>query len=76
MRDACGQAMEVRTYNAHPTVSIVRGDDDVLVTPYLRYFMGSNSPTLGISASTAPKMFGRYVRHFDRMWKLSADWTS
>jgi hypothetical protein len=76
MRDACGQAMELRTYNAHPTVSIVRGDDDMLVTPYLRYFMGSNSPTLGISASTAPKMFGRYARHFDRTWKLAVDWTS
>jgi hypothetical protein len=76
MREACGGAMEVRTYNAHPTLSIVRGDDDMLVTPYLRYFMGSNSPTLGISAKSAPRMFGRYARHFDRMWKLAADWTS
>jgi hypothetical protein len=76
MREACGGAMEVRTYNAHPTVSIVRGDDDMLVTPYLRHFMGSNSPTLGISARSAPKTFGRYARHFERMWKLAADWTS
>jgi hypothetical protein len=76
MREACSGAMELRTYDAHPTVSIVRGDDDMLVTPYLRFFMGSNSPTLGISARSAPKMFGRYVRHFDGMWKLAADWTS
>jgi hypothetical protein len=76
MREACGGAVEVRTYDAHPTVSIVRGDDDMLVTPYLRFFMGSNSPTLGISANSAPKMFARYTRHFDHMWKLAADWTS
>jgi hypothetical protein len=75
MRQACGGAMSVRTYDMHPTVSIVRGDDEMLVTPYLRYFMGSNSPTIGITAASAPKMFGRYERHFNRTWKLATEWT-
>lgn len=73
MRQECGGGMEIRTYDAHPTVSVVRGDDKMLVTPYLRYFPGSNSPTLGITAASAPRMFGRYARHFESMWDLARE---
>jgi DNA-binding transcriptional regulator YiaG len=75
MRRACGRQMEIRTYDAPPTVSVVRGDDHMLVTPYLRFFIGSNSPTFEIRAESAGKMFGRYARHFDSTWNLATDWS-
>jgi hypothetical protein len=75
MRQACSGDMQLRVYDTHPTVSVVRGDADMLVTPYLRYFIGSNSPTLGLAEESAPKMFGRYARHFDGMWNLATEWT-
>lgn len=73
MRQACAGRMELRAYAAHPTVSVVRGDGDMLITPYLRYFAGNNSPTFGIAAASAPKMFGRYARHFAGMWELARE---
>jgi hypothetical protein len=75
MREACGGRLELRVYDTHPTVSVVRGDSEMLVTPYLRYFIGSNSPTIGLSEGSAPKMFGRYARHFQHMWDLAKEWT-
>jgi hypothetical protein len=75
MRQACGGRMQVRAYDRHPSVSVVRGDSRMFVTPYLRFFIGSNSPTFEIASESAPKMFSRYARHFDDMWKLSKDWT-
>lgn len=63
--------IEVRTYGTHPTASIVRGDGEMLVTPYLRYTLGSNSPTFGFTAGSAPEMWERYRKHFESMWKNS-----
>jgi len=45
-----------------------------VVTPYLRFFVGSNSPTIEIASESAPKMFSRYARRFDDMWNLAKDW--
>lgn len=75
MREMCGGRVGLRVYDTHPTVSVVRGDTDMLVTPYLRYFIGSNSPTIGLSERSAPKMFGRYARHFQHSWDLAKEWT-
>jgi transcriptional regulator with XRE-family HTH domain len=75
MREAAGPHMQLRTYDTHPTVSVIRGDDRMLVTPYLRFSVGSNSPTFELTQASARKMFGRYARHFDHMWKLAKDWT-
>jgi len=47
----------------------------MLVTPYLRFFIGSNSPTFEFRADQAPKMFTRYARHFENTWNLAEDWT-
>lgn len=68
MRGRCGERMQVRAYSAPPSVSVIRGDDEMLITPYLRHFPGDNSPTFGITASSAPRMFGQYARHFSFMW--------
>jgi hypothetical protein len=68
MGQRCGGRMVLRAYDTHPTVSVVRGDDEMLITPYLRFSAGNNSPTLGITAAGAPGMFRRYSRHFGSMW--------
>jgi transcriptional regulator with XRE-family HTH domain len=70
----CGPRMRVRVYDEYPTVSVVRGDGAMLVTPYLRFFIGSNSPTFEFRSDQAPKMFTRYARHFDSTWKHAEDW--
>jgi hypothetical protein len=72
MRDAC-PAIGLRLYDTYPTVSIVRGDGEMLVTPYLRYFFGSNSPTFALTAESAPVMFARYERHFEVIWNNSRE---
>jgi hypothetical protein len=74
MRRQCGPRMRVRVYDEYPTVSVVRGDDSMLVTPYLRFFIGSNSPTFEFRSHEAPKMFTRYARHFESTWKHAEDW--
>jgi hypothetical protein len=66
--------MQIRVYDGHPTVSVVRGDDAMLVTPYMRFFIGSNSPTFEFRAREAPKMFTRYTRHFEATWTTAEDW--
>jgi Domain of unknown function (DUF5919) len=70
MRRDC-PAIEVRLYSSYPTVSIVRGDGEMLVTPYLRYVLGSNSPTFALTADSAPGLFSRYERHFESIWANS-----
>jgi hypothetical protein len=68
--------MQIRVYDEYPTVSVIRGDDAMLVTPYLRFFIGSNSPTFEFRADQAPKMFTRHARHFENTWNLAKDWPS
>ena len=65
MRRRCGPRMRIRVCDGYPTVSVVRGDDAMLVTPYMRFFIGSNSPTFEFRARDAPRMFTRYARHFE-----------
>ena len=74
MRRQCGPGMQIRVYDGYPTVSVVRGDDAMLVTPYMRFFIGSNSPTFEFRAREAPKMFTRYTRHFESTWTNAEDW--
>ena len=75
MREEAGPNMRIRTYSTYPTVSVIRGDDRMLVTPYLRFSVGSNSPTFEFTQASARKMFARYARHFDQIWRLAKDWT-
>lgn len=73
MREKCGARMTVRVYHCSPTVSIVRGDDRMLVTPYLRFSVGSNSPSLELRR-TSGRMFDRYIKHFQCTWERAKDW--
>jgi hypothetical protein len=74
MREQCGNGFDIRIYDSHPGVSLVRGDDRIIVTPYLRFFTGSNSPTFEFRAGSASRIFERYERHFRHVWDLSKDW--
>jgi hypothetical protein len=74
MAETC-ETMQIRLYNAPPTVSIVRGDDRMLVTPYMRFFTGGNSPTFELQ-SAGGNVFDRYARHFENMWTLATEWTA
>jgi transcriptional regulator with XRE-family HTH domain len=74
MRRQCGPRMRLQVYDGYPTVSVVRGDDAMLVTPYMRFFIGSNSPTFEFRSREAPKMFTRYTRHFESTWTNAEDW--
>jgi hypothetical protein len=71
-----GRGIQLRVYNAAPTVSIVRGDQRMLVTPYMRFFAGSNSPTFELADQGDAKTFDRYARHFETMWAQAKEWTT
>lgn len=73
MAARCGDRMQVRTYDAPPTVSIVRGDDRMLVTPYIRFLTGGDSPTFLLEQTAGGQMFSRYERHFDRLWTYAEE---
>ncbi|GIH03397.1 hypothetical protein Rhe02_14640 [Rhizocola hellebori] len=75
MATRCGRQMQIRVYNAPPTVSVVRGDGRMFVTPYLRFFVGGNSPTFELEDIPDGKMFNRYTRHFETVWQIAKEWT-
>jgi Domain of unknown function (DUF5919) len=67
MRDDVPE-MQIRLYERHPSVSVVRGDSRMMVTPYLRFFTGSSSPTFELTSEKGAAMFGRYAAHFEDAW--------
>jgi Domain of unknown function (DUF5919) len=74
MREACGDSFEIRTYGTHPSISVVRADERMIVTPYLGSSTGSNSPTFEFRAESAPGIFERYDRHVQHAWELAKEW--
>lgn len=66
--------MKVHVYGGPPTVSIVRGDDRILITPYVRYISGDNTPTFELESAGFNGMFVRYSRHFQKVWGESRPW--
>jgi hypothetical protein len=71
---SAGDRVRIRTYDSAPTVSLVRGDDRMMVTPYVRYLTGDNSPTIELQRSTQNGMFDRYVRHVESVWAEAKDY--
>ena|SRR5579862_2209607 len=67
VRRRCGPRMRIRVYDGRPTVSVVRGDDSMLVTSYMRFYIGSNSPTFEFRSGQAPRMSTRYARHLEHL---------
>lgn len=74
MRAACAGRMQIRTYDSAPAVSIVRGDNKMLMTPYVRFMLGNNSPTFELDNASNDGLFDRYCGHFERVWSGSANW--
>lgn len=75
MAQATGPRMQVRTYHAAPTTSIIRGDDAMLVTPYVRYLLGRSSPTYELIKIGVRGAFDRYTEHFDHTWKNAKEYS-
>ncbi len=67
MRDDVPE-MQIRVYDRHPSVSVVRGDGRMMVTPYLRFFTMSKSPTFELTSEGGAAMFARYAAHFEDAW--------
>jgi hypothetical protein len=67
MRDDVS-GLQIRVYDRHPSVSVVRGDSRMMVTPYLRFFTGSSSPTFELTSENGAAMFARYAAHFEDAW--------
>jgi len=74
MAAGCGQSMQIRVYDGSPVVSIVRGDQRMLVTPYVRFISGDNTPTFELHGVETNGLFDRYARHFEKAWTTSTPW--
>jgi hypothetical protein len=46
----------------------------MLVTPYMRFFTGGNSPTFELTSSGG-NIFDRYTRHFESTWNQAKETT-
>lgn len=73
--ESCGSGMQVRTYHAPPSVSIVRGDDRMFVTPYVRHLIGRSSPTHELRRAVDGGAFDRYADHVDNVWTTAKEHT-
>jgi hypothetical protein len=69
------EGIKIRLYDTTPTVSLVRGDGRMLVTTYVRFLLGGNSPTLELQHVSDNGIFERYARHFDNVWSQAKEVT-
>lgn len=68
----CKDKIKIRVYDFYPQVSIVRADDQILVTHYLRYLPGNSCVTYLIR--NVPNGIFKYYRdHFEEMWENSSE---
>jgi transcriptional regulator with XRE-family HTH domain len=71
--ESCGPRMQVRTHHTAPSVSIVRGDDRMFVTPYVRHLIGRSSPTHELRRAVDGGAFDRYAEHVDNVWTTAKE---
>ncbi|WP_194894498.1 hypothetical protein [Catenulispora pinisilvae] len=74
--ESCGPMMQVRIYQTPPSVSIVRGDGRMFVTPYIRHLIGRSSPTHELRRAVDGGAFDRYAEHVDNVWNTAKEHTS
>jgi hypothetical protein len=60
--------VELRVHSNVPQVSIIRSDDDLLVTPYMFYRPGNSSFTMHVY-KTSEGIFDHYIKFFDDVWE-------
>lgn len=73
MAGRCNGRMQVRVAATPPTISIVRGDNQMLITPYARFLTGGDSPTLLLDATPGGQIFSQYEQHFNLVWNDSKE---
>jgi len=64
--------IELRVYDEAPSVSIVRADEEMLLTLYLPFASGDHVLTLQIR-NTPGGLFMRYLNHFSRIWHTAKE---
>jgi hypothetical protein len=70
VRRVCGTRMEIRVYDEHPTVSVVRGDGHAV--PAVRH--RQQLTDVRVRRRPGPGDVHRYTRHFENTWKHAEDW--
>jgi len=60
--------VKIATCDCYPQVSIIRSDDQMLVTPYVRFLEGDMCPTFRLQR-VRDGIFDFYVKHFERLWE-------
>jgi hypothetical protein len=60
--------VELRIHADVPQVSVIRSDDELLVTPYMYYRPGNSSFTLLIR-NTSTGIYAHYVKFFNDVWE-------
>jgi hypothetical protein len=67
--------VQIKIYDSFPQVSIVRADDQALVTNYIRPLGGDDCPTLEMRRrANKDGLFDRYVQNFREVWKAAKEW--
>jgi hypothetical protein len=61
-------SVQVRVYAAVPQVSVVRSDNELLVTPYISPLPGNSCFTMRIQIVDGG-IFGHYLEHFETLWE-------
>jgi len=61
-------SVEVRLYSDTPRVSIVRSDNELLVTPYMPPLRGEDCFTFHVQ-EVSKGVFNQYLRHFENIWE-------
>ena len=72
MRRQCGGRMGLRAYSAHPSVSVVRGDGEMLITPYMCVHREQLADD-GVTAQQR-RTFDRYAGEFTSMWDQAREY--
>jgi hypothetical protein len=62
--------IELRVYDEAPSLSIVRADEEMLVTLYVFPLRGDDCLTLQVRNKPGG-LFARYLRQFDRVWNAA-----
>jgi hypothetical protein len=59
--------IEIRLYAEPPQVSVVRSDDELLVTPYMMPLNGDSCLTMRVQR-VPEGVFYKYIHHFESLW--------
>lgn len=70
------EGIELHTYDAPLYSTVVRGDDDMFVTPHIHGTPGYSAPLLHLRRLGTDGIFHAFAGHFDSLWSISSPTTS